>query len=183
VGDPSRGEKGSSRVAAETATKEEKKAQFEVEGEKYDYPDPLDLDMDEWVIIYSETGLILEDFAPFDNKSYERERIKKLRNPALIKALAMCGYLRANRDEDVEEVRELIGNLNMLSVLEQLVPEVAEDAVDPPTSGPQSSEPKLPPSSGRSEDDSNGNTSPDSPKNSDEAEEIPVDPADTGTGE
>jgi hypothetical protein len=167
-------------VVAETETKEETKAQFEVDGEKYDYPDPLELDMDEWVIIYGETGLILEDFAPFDNKAYERERIKKLRNPALIKALAICGYLRARRDEDLETVRELIGGLNMLSVLEQLVPEVAADAVDPPTSELPSSEPNTLPSSERSEADSNGNTSPDSPKNSDDPEE---NPAPTGTGE
>ncbi len=153
---------------------------FTAGGKTYEYPDPFDLDLDEWVIIYDETGLILEDFAPFDDKKREATRQQQLRNPALIKALAMCGLLRADKELDLDAARELAGDMKMLAVLESLAAgvEVAEEA-DPPTGGLQSSESEPEDRLPRKSDDTNGSTSVDSPPSSDEPAS---EPAATGTG-
>jgi len=158
-------------VAAEN---DDTTVRFEIAGNTYDYPDPLDLDLDEWVIIYDECGLILEDFAPCDNIALEKERVRRLRNPALMKALAIVGYKRANPDQDIETARALIGGAKMLGLLESMAP--GEDDADDPTpdspTGPDESSERKP-------DDSNGSSSPASPLSS----ETPDDElATTGTG-
>ncbi len=147
---------------------------FEIAGNTYDYPDPLDLDLDEWVIIYDECGLILEDFAPFDNVALEKERVRRLRNPALMKALAIVGYKRANPDQDIETSRALIGGAKMLGLLESMAPG-EDDADDPTPDSPTTPEG----SSERSSDDSNGSSSARSQNSSDEPADAP---APIGTG-
>ncbi len=153
---------------------------FTAGGETYEYPDPFDLDLDEWVIIYDETGLILEDFAPFDDKKREETRQQQLRNPALIKALAICGILRAKPELELDSAKELAGDMKMLAVLESLVAGEEDDAeeVDPPTGGLQSNESEQPPASERRSDDTSESSSADSAKSSDEPDS---EPAATGT--
>ncbi len=153
---------------------------FTAGGETYEYPDPFDLSLDEWVIIYDETGLILEDFAPFDDKQREATRQQQLRNPALIKALAICGLMRAKKELDVAAARELTGEMKMLDVLASLAGgEAVAEEVDPQTGGLPSNESEPEDKSQRKSDDTNGSTSADSPSSSDE----PVsEPAATGTG-
>ncbi len=158
-------------MAAET---NDSRRNFTAGGETYEYPDPFDLDIDEWVIIYDETGLILEDFAPFDDKKREETRLQQLRNPALIKALAICGLLRAKPDLDIDAARDLAGDMKMLAVLESLA--AGDDDADDPT---QESPTTTSESSPTRPDDTNGSTSADSPKSSDEPAE---EPAATGTG-
>ena len=153
---------------------------FKVGDEEYEYPDPFDLDVDEWVIIYDECGMILEDFAPFEEKKRERERVKRLRNPALMKALAMCGVIRTNPELDAEDARELVGKARMLTLLESMAPEEdAEDEPNPPTSGRPSNESEPQPSSLRSVGESSESTSLASPPSSATPDE---EPAPTGTG-
>ncbi len=160
------------------AAENDDRVQFQIDGETYEYPDPLDLDLDEWVIIYDECGLILEDFAPFDEKKREKERIRRLRNPALMKALAMVGVIRTKPDMDVDDARELVGNAKMLGLLESMAPEEAAEA-DPPTGELQSSESEPSESSERSSDVSNGSSSATSQPSSDEQDS---DPAPIGIG-
>ncbi len=200
-------------MAAET---NDNRRTFTAGGETYEYPDPFDLDLDEWVIIYDETKLILEDFAPLDDKAApsdemirlekeldglkdedplraevfqqyltavaanvnrngprERARQEQLRNPALIKALAICGILRAHPGYDIDTAKKTAGQMKMLEVLKALA---AGDDVDDPT---QDSQSETDDSSLRTSDATNGSTSPDSPKSADEPEE---EPAPTGTG-
>jgi hypothetical protein len=154
-------------VAAET---NDSRRTFTAGGETYEYPDPFDLDLDEWVVIYDETGLILEDFAPFDDKIREETRQQQLRNPALIKALAICGILRAHPQTNIHAARELAGDMKMLDVLKSLA------GGDDPTQESQSATDE---SSLRTSGDISESSSPDSPKTSDEPEgELPA----TGTG-
>ncbi len=153
---------------------------FTAGGETYEYPDPFDLDLDEWVIIYDETGLILEDFAPFDDKKREENRQQQLRNPALIKALAIVGILRAKPELDIDAAKELAGDMKMLAVLESLVAGDEDEAeeVDPRIGGLQSSESEPSDPSQRRSDDTSESSSADSPKSSDEPDS---EPAATGT--
>jgi hypothetical protein len=164
-------------VSAETT---DSSRSFTADGKTYEYPDPFDLDLDEWVIIYDETGLILEDFAPFDDKKREATRQQQLRNPALIKALAMCGLLRADKELDLDAARELAGDMKMLAVLEALAAGMEEaEEVDPQIGGLPNSESEPDNRSQRKSDDTNENTSADSPASSD----VPVEePAAIGTG-
>jgi hypothetical protein len=158
-------------VAAET---NDSRRTFTAGGETYEYPDPFDLDLDEWVVIYDETGLILEDFAPFDDKKREETRLQQLRNPALIKALAICGIIREHPQTDIDSARELAGDMKMLDVLKSLAG--GEDDADDPTQESQSATEE---SSLRTSGDISESSSPDSPKTSDEPEgELPA----TGTG-
>jgi hypothetical protein len=158
-------------VAAET---NDSSRTFTAGGETYEYPDPFDLDLDEWVIIYDETGLILEDFAPFDDKKREETRLQQLRNPALIKALAICGILREHPQYDLDSARELAGDMKMLDVLKALAG--GEDDADDPT---QESQSETDESSLRTSEDTSESSSLDSPKPSDEPDgELPA----TGTG-
>ena len=133
---------------------------FEIGSETFTYPDPFDLDLDEWVVVYEIAGVVLEDIAPLADKTAERERVKKLRNPAMLKALAVVSYMRAKPDADIEEVRELIGGAKMLGLLESMAPSGDEED---PTRASQTPTDEPSPSS---EDDSNAEQSNDSPKNS-----------------
>lgn len=40
------------------------RVKFELDGTLYEFPDVLDLDIDEWIVMYEYAGLVLEDFAP-----------------------------------------------------------------------------------------------------------------------
>ena len=157
------------------AAENDNRVQFTIGEEQFEYPDPLDLDLDEWVIIYDECGLILEDFAPFDEKKREKERIKRLRNPALMKALAMVGVIRSQPGTDVDDARDLVGAAKMLGLLESMAPDGEADADDPT----QESQKPTDASSLRRLGDTSELSSPASPKSSDEpASDLPP----TGTG-
>jgi hypothetical protein len=141
---------------------------FEIAGERYEYPDPFDLTLDEWAVVYDISGVALEDVAPQQNKKLERERIKKLRHPNTLKGLAVVGYLRAKPDEDPEDAKDLIGSARMVGLLESMAPD--EDAEDPTQASPT----PIEDGSTRSEDDSSEDSSSDSVRSSETPDDEPV---------
>jgi hypothetical protein len=79
-------------VAAET---DNQKVKFDLDGTLYEFPDILDLDMDEWIVVYEYCGLTLGDFAPISPEvAAIRASIAQLEEAA--------GKLSADSDERVE---------------------------------------------------------------------------------
>ncbi len=72
------------------------KVRFDLAGTMYEFPDVLDLDLDEWIVVYEYAGLVLEDFAPLENPEEEAARVHRLRHPGFMKAMAHVGYQRAH---------------------------------------------------------------------------------------
>ena len=155
-------------MAAETTDK----VKFDLAGTLYEFPDVLDLDMDEWIVVYEYSGLVLEDFAPLENPEAEAERVHKLRHPGFMKAMTHIGYQRAHPKKTKATIKDLIGNVKMLPLLESMAGDEPESD-DPPTSV---SEPQR--SSERSPGDSNVSLSLASPPSS-ETQDVPLVP--TGT--
>lgn len=149
-------------MAAET----DNTVKFDLDGTLYDFPDVLDLDIDEWVVVYEYSGLVLEDFAPLENAEAEADRVHKLRHPGFMKAMAHIGYQRAHPKKTKATIKDLIGSVKMLPLLESMSPQESED---PPTSA---SEPQK--SSERSPGDSNASLSLASPLSSETPEDLPV---------
>lgn len=157
------------------AAENDGKVTFELEGNSYEFPDVLDLDIDEWVVVYEYSGLVLDDFAPKEDAEEEAERVQRLRHPGFMKAMAHIAYQRANPKKTKSTVKTLMGGVKLVPLLESVEggPEEPGDDGDPPT--PTS---ELPTSSERSSDDSNASLSLASPLSS----ETPAEPlVTTGT--
>ena len=144
------------------------KVKFDLAGTLYEFPDVLDLDMDEWIVVYEYSGLVLEDFAPLENPEAEAERVHKLRHPGFIKAMTHIGYQRAHPKKTKATVKDLIGNVKMLPLLESMAGDEPESD-DPPTSV---SEPQR--SFERNQVDSSASLSLASPPSSETPEGLPV---------
>lgn len=140
---------------------------FDLEGTLYEFPDVLDLDMDEWIVVYEYAGLVLEDFAPLESAEAEQERVHRLKHPGFMKAMAHIGYQRAHPKKTKATIKDLIGAVKMLPLLESMAPEDA--AEENPTSV---SEPLK--SSERSRGGSSGNLYPVLPKSSETADVLPA---------
>ena len=135
------------------AAENDNKVQFELEGTMYDIPDVLDLDLDEWIVVYEYAGLVLDDFAPLENAEEEAQRVHKLRHPGFMKAMAHIGYQRAHPKKTKATVKDLLGKAKLVPMLESMATDEGESEV-PPTSA---SEPQK--SSERSQDVSSVNLS------------------------
>lgn len=154
-------------MAAETDT-----LKFKIDKDEYEIPPLDDFDMDEWQIVYDYSGLVLEDFAPAPDRAeetgdedgpLEKERQRRVNNPAFTSALLHIGYRRAKPDAKPDAIKKLVGSTKRLQVLEAMAEAAPEGDAVPPGVTPALAPPSLPESGVSSEPESNGST-----KNSDE---------------
>lgn len=171
-------------MAAENDTQQEREpARFELDGKMYEMPELRELDIDEWMIVYNYSKVVLRDLMEItDDPSAEQERIDKLEQPGVMKALFHIAYKRAHPQKTDAAVESLVGKIKYLPTLEALNPEEPEEgSEEDPTKG--TTEPELGPSepessSLRSSDLPSGNGSSDSTTSLETPEE---EPAPTGT--
>jgi len=108
---------------------------IEVEGTPYVLP-PLDtFDLDEAMVMYRYSSLSFDQI-------FELEGL----HPGVVAGLLHVGIARSDPSLREREVREMVGKVNMMNVLEQLAA-LAEDQPDPTPAEAQQSEPSSPTSS------------------------------------
>lgn len=117
---------------------------FSIEGDAqtYEVPEIDDFDLDEWQVLYEYTSLILDDFAPLENADEEKDRQRRLSQPAFTKALLHIGYQRAHPELKPSEIKDVVGAAKMLRVLEDMNRAAADGEDRPPdltTASPQNS--------------------------------------------
>lgn len=144
------------------------KNSFELDGKTYELPELRELDIDEWMVVYKYSKVVLRDLMPIiDDPQAEHDRIEKLEQPGLMKALFHIAYQRAHPKKTTAAVETLVGQIKYLPTLEAMddgddTEEVAEDD-DPPTLTPvPESEPSEPEPSSPNDSDSqseNGSSS------------------------
>lgn len=119
-------------MTAETPTAEtQTPASFEIDGVMYEFPQLLELDVDEWQFIYDKCRVSFGTLAPIEDEDRERERMEKLDNPAFEKALFHIGYRRVHPDVKDDAIAAIIGKQKLRILLESLVPEGEAEADDP----------------------------------------------------
>ncbi len=119
-------------MTAETTTPEtQAPASFEIDGVMYEFPQLLELDVDEWQFIYDKCRVSFGTLAPIEDEDRERERMEKLDNPAFEKALFHIGFRRVHPEWTDAAIAELIGKQKLRILLESLVPEGEVEADDP----------------------------------------------------
>lgn len=119
---------------------------FEIGGKTYPVPDIPSLTIAESELLFEYSGIALEDFAlgdPDASKSardeHEQRMLDKIRNPAFKRAMVEIAYRRGNPELTRAEVRELIGDANMLEILAGFAEaENAGDDANPPDEEPAS---------------------------------------------
>jgi len=139
------------RVAAEI---DNSTSRFELEGREYEVPDFVDLDLNDWEIVYDECGVVLSDFQEDDDPERDAARIERIRNPRLEKAFVMVALRRARPDDDIDTLRQDAGRIKLIPYLSEVA---AGESQDPPTSVT-----KPEPSSRESSGSSSESSSPDS---------------------
>ena len=139
---------------------------FKLGDDEYVIPSVDDFDMDEWQIVYSYSGLVLDDFAPVDDEDAEAARQRLVGQPAFMRSLLHIGYRRAHPDVKDADVRRITGEAKMTSLFD-----VEQDDAGPP-------EMTDPVSVLESSPSGNGSESSGSVESSDEPESLP---APTGT--
>jgi len=110
---------------------------FEIEGKVYPVPTVDTFTLDEAQVLYDYSGLTIEDFLDDDNED-GRDRSK---NPGFTKALIHVAYQRGNPTATKRTVERLVGSVNSLDALEQLLRDTVEKLraeketdADPPAS-------------------------------------------------
>lgn len=139
---------------------------FELDGKTYELPDFLDLDLDDWEIIWDECQVSLNDFSEVGDPEQDEKRLRRLNNPRLERAFIMVALKRANPDGDIDQIRKDAGRIKLMPYL---LGQAAADAEANPTSA---SEPER--SSRPSSDSTSESSSPPSPESSDEPDGQPV---------
>ena len=145
-------------MAAETPNTETPVTFQAADGKSYEMPDIFDLSIDEWEIDYDASGISIEDMAPLGRPGLEKERLHRLRNPALMRSLTQIGIMRAT-GQDAETCKALAGSVKMMLLLQSIGGDEEEENPTP------ASEPEK--SSSKREGRSNGSSSPASSASSD----------------
>lgn len=162
-------------MAAETNT-EQARPKFELDGVEYEMPELRELDIDEWMLMYKYSRVILRDLMEIvDDDDAERARIEKLEQPGVMKALFHIGYKRAHPKKVDAAIESLVGQIKYLPMLEAMNDgiEEASEEEDPTerTTQPES-EPGEP--STRNSDSSSESGLPGSAASSETPENAPV---------
>lgn len=152
-------------MAAETTTEtdeQEARPRFDLDGKEYELPELRDLDIDEWMVVYKYSKVVLRDLMEIpDDPEAEAARVEKLEQPGVMKALFHIGYKRAHPKKTDAAVEDLVGRIKYLPTLEAMNPdeEVPAEEADPTeeTSEPESEPSEPTPSSARSTGSSSGN--------------------------
>ncbi len=126
-----------------------------------------DLDMEEWEIMYEYAGLTTTDFAIVEDEAADKERERRVGQPAFTRTLLHILYRRAHPEATADQIREITGRQKIQTIY---VPD--EGDVDPPalTTAPES--PDASSESGSESESSDSNASSDEPESQ---------PAPTGT--
>jgi len=167
-------------VAAETDTEQEDaRPKFEFDGKEYKLPELRDLDIDEWMVVYKYSKVVLRDLMEIpDDAEAEAARVEKLEQPGVMKALFHIGYKRAHPKKTDAAVETLVGQIKYLPTLEAMNPdeEVPPEEADPTeeTSEPESEPNEDEPSSLRSAGSLSANGSSDSGTSSETPEGQPA---------
>lgn len=167
-------------VAENDNTEQEKTNQFELDGIAYEMPELRDLDIDEWMIVYKYSKVVLRDLMEItDDPEAEQERVEKLEQPGVMKALFHIAYKRKHPKKTDAAVESLVGQIKYLPTLEAMnadEPEEGSAEEDPteettePESEPSEPESSLP----RNPDSESGNGSSGSTPSSETPEEEPA---------
>ncbi len=155
---------------------EEARPRFDLDGKEYELPELRDLDIDEWMLVYKYSKVVLRDMMEIpDDPEAEAARVEKLEQPGVMKALFHIGYKRQHPKKTDAAVEDLVGQIKYLPTLEAMNPdvEVPEDEVDPPTGELPNSESEPTPSSENTTDSENGNGSLGSTTSSETPEVLP----------
>jgi hypothetical protein len=147
---------------------------FEIDGVFYEIPKLDEITLDEERILYIYADTVLQDFAPAhpetaeaERAAYEREQMRRIRNPEFKRALAHIAYRRQHPDTSDTDIQQAIGQVNALEVDLALLK--GDDASPPAPSSqnePSSESGSKPPSRSTGSGTPTGNSS-------DPAEETP----------
>ena len=176
-------------MAAETndTEQEEARPKFELDGKEYELPELRELDIDEWMVVYKYSKVVLRDLMEIpDDPAAEAARVEKIEQPGVMKALFHIGYKRAHPKKTDAAVEHLVGQIKYLPMLEAMNEAVeGEEEPDAETDPTKDSAPDSESSSSEDEqsslrriDSETGNGSSASTTSSETPED---EPATTGT--
>ncbi len=143
---------------------DETKLNFKIGDDLYEVPAPDDFTMDDLAVIYDYASIVWADFAPSEDEEEEKERNRRLGQPAYMQALIHIAYKRAHPEVKDSEIKKITGSAKITSLFE----ETPEDDAGPPA-GTETS----PPSQAENSASSNGSESNDSPTSSDDPADQP----------
>lgn len=99
---------------------------FKIDGVTYEMPEIDDLEIEEWEIVYAASGIVLGDFAPaldeqgrLDKKA-EADRLRRISQPAFLRARLHIAYRRANRAASEDEIDEVVRSAKMVPAMEAI---------------------------------------------------------------
>jgi hypothetical protein len=171
-------------VVAENDNPEQENTHFELDGIAYEMPELRDLDIDEWMIVYKYSKVVLRDLMEVtDDPEAEQARVDKLEQPGVMKALFHIAYKRKHPRKTDAAVEALVGQIKYLPTLEAMNTDDGEEAPEEEDPTQETTEPESEPSEPepqllRSTDSPTGNGS----SASTESSETPEgQPATTGT--
>lgn len=148
------------------ATPEESASvKFKIGEDEYEIPPIDDFDMDEWQLVYEYASLVLEDFAPVEDEEAEKERTRRVGQPAFMRSLLHIGYRRAHPEVKDAEIKEITGHAKLTRLFEDAV----EDDAGPPEVTDISLDSSVPVSAQSSNGDEYASSTP----SSDEPESLP----------
>jgi len=122
-------------VAAENDTEQEQEpTSFELDGVKYEMPELRELDIDEWMIVYKYSKVVLRDLMEItDDPEAEQERVEKLEQPGVMKALFHIAYKRHHPKKTDAAIEALVGQIKYLPTLEAMTTDEEVPAEEDPT--------------------------------------------------
>ena len=163
----------------EEQEQEKERSRCELDGVEYELPKLRDLDMDEWMVVYKYSKVVLRDLMEIpDDPEAEAARVEKLEQPGVMKALFHIGYKRKHPKKTDAAVENLVGQIKYLPTLEAMNPDEEDQAEEPTDPTEETSEPESEPSgptpsSERNSDSSSENGSSDSGTSSETPEDQP----------
>lgn len=153
-------------MAAETLDNTTTK--FELDGRTYEVPDFLDLDLDDWEIVWDEASISLTDFSSVDDEEKDEARLRRLSSPRVERAFIMVALRRARPDDDMDTIRADAGRIKLMPYL---MGQAGVEENPTPASEPE-----------RSSKENSASSSESSSLDSQESSETPAeDPVPTGT--
>lgn len=127
----------------------ERASGFEIDGELYQIPTLVTLNLDEERLLFIYADAVIADFVPphpdwtlEEVVEHRRRQADKIRNPAFKRALAHIAYRRRHPDIEDAVIEERLGTVSAVELdIAVLDPEQTLDDEDPPTPTSSPSEP------------------------------------------
>lgn len=99
---------------------------FEIGGDEYPIPTLSSFSMDEAIVFFNLNGYPVEDLWLVPDEEDADERLERLRNPAVVKALLHVAYRRGNPDRSDKEIGKIIGQVSLAVALSAFIPDSEE---------------------------------------------------------